>query len=783
MKEVHTINHIPICDQTARDTIANHDHDEKYSNKSHVHDDRYADINHTHKDCVTKETVQNIVNNSIADIPTPDIDLSEYAKKSEIPVRVSQLKNNVYYVTTSELSSKEFQALKTKNKTIIGAINELYDMIIEIKDDVSDIPQTPTTAPCTDVTLTMASLNLIPSQIVDLAAYITPSNCTDKITWTSSNSNVATVTNISEQKVGRIQAVAAGTCTITVKCGKYSDTCLVTVQSSATGSDEVLCTGITLDKTSTVYLYEGQTYQFKATTSPSACTQRTYWLSSNATIASVSSTGLVTAKSPGNAIIMATCGDYTASCEVHVSAETDTIDASYEKIRILTGAYRTMVLTDNEELWSCGHYTEGMLGYEDHNYKDIRQFTKITTGAINDIKEMCGGSAHTILFKENGQFSATGDNEFYQLGKTSNKYDNLVFTNVNTITNIKKIYSNGSSTIVLKNDGTLWGIGVGTSGELGLGTTGNKSSWTQITTNVGNINRIFCGSRSMFMIKNDGTLWACGADDGGKLGLGLNSGDVKSFQKVQITGNIGNALDIKDISFGGNHTVILKNDGTVWGAGWDTGGELGLSNDNLGNRTSFTKLNIDNVKRIQCGSTYTMVLKNDGTLWATGHNDCGQFGLGYTSDESKFIKITMNVDNVVDIACGDSCSFVIKSNGEIWACGDNRYGQLGLNSTTEKILTFTRTNLKMNGSQSAAPIPCESISIDKKEITLSKGNRETLTVTLYPVSTTDTVLWSSDDNSIATVNQDGIVTAVKAGTTFINVHCGNKSDFCKIIVS
>ena len=63
------------------------------------------------------------------------------------------------------------------------------------------------------------------------------------------------------------------------------------------------------------------------------------------------------------------------------------------------------------------------------------------------------------------------------------------------------------------------------------------------------------------MLKNDGTLWGCGRDYEGQLGLGDNS-DRTTFTKITT-----NADDIKSVYCGGYHTFILKNDGTLWGCG------------------------------------------------------------------------------------------------------------------------------------------------------------------------------------------------------------------------
>ena len=80
-------------------------------------------------------------------------------------------------------------------------------------------------------------------------------------------------------------------------------------------------------------------------------------------------------------------------------------------------------------------------------------------------------------------------------------------------------------------------------------------------------------------------------------------------------------------------------------------------------------------------------------------------------------------------------------------------------------------------------IPAESVTIDKESITLTVGASETLTATVRPEGSTDTVVWSSDDPGIATVEPaTGKVTAVSAGNTTITATAGERKDTCAVEV-
>ena len=91
---------------------------------------------------------------------------------------------------------------------------------------------------------------------------------------------------------------------------------------------------------------------------------------------------------------------------------------------------------------------------------------------------------------------------------------------------------------------------------------------------------------------------------------------------------------------------MLKNDGTLWGCGYNDYGQLGLGD--TANRYTFTQIttNIDNIKQIYCGYHYALILENDGTLWGCGYNGYGQLGLGDNTDRNTFIQVATNTDDI-----------------------------------------------------------------------------------------------------------------------------------------
>ena len=161
--------------------------------------------------------------------------------------------------------------------------------------------------PATSITLNVSSLQLEVGEIYDLIETVSPQNTTDAVVWTSSDPDVATV-----DENGIVNAIKAGSASITVTCGTQSATCEVTVTDIAAKSITISPENLTL--------LEGQTSQLSAIVLPENTTNPTVvWTSSNEEVATVAADGTVSALKEGTATITATCGEVSASITVNVT--------------------------------------------------------------------------------------------------------------------------------------------------------------------------------------------------------------------------------------------------------------------------------------------------------------------------------------------------------------------------------------------------------------------------------------------------------------------------------
>ena len=168
--------------------------------------------------------------------------------------------------------------------------------------------------PVSTITVTPTSLSVPEGGSADIRATVAPSNATYLgVSWESSNNDVAIV-----DSNGNIIGVSAGTCTITANAidgSGVSGKCRVTVTPTIPAS------AVTINAKS-VTMLPGQTRELKARIKPTKSTESVQWLSADTSVATVSNTGVVTARGQGNTEIYAISSEtgVETSCEIIVLA-------------------------------------------------------------------------------------------------------------------------------------------------------------------------------------------------------------------------------------------------------------------------------------------------------------------------------------------------------------------------------------------------------------------------------------------------------------------------------
>jgi len=425
---------------------------------------------------------------------------------------------------------------------------------------------------------------------------------------------------------------------------------------------------------------------------------------------------------------------------------------------LAAGESHVAALKSDGTVWSWGRNNFGQLG--DGTEKTVTQkTTPVQAKNMDNVQAIATGSSHTVALKNDGTVWAWGWNIYGQLGDALSEYRDLP-AKVAGLSDVKAVAAGLSYTVALKNDGTVWTWGNNNHGQLGIGTY-TKSSIPMKVTGVSGIKAIEANYSFVLALGNDGTVWAWGENDYGQLGDGTQ---ITRTTPVQVIGKV------QAIANGNKHTIVLKNDGTVWGWGRNNYGQLGNGEKKDSSLTHVQTTGLNNVRAIEASLSYTMALKNDGTVWMWGNNELGKLGIGTSGTyETAPVQVTALGNTVRAIAAGSLHAAAIKNDGTVWAWGNNVYGQLGEGSiNSPRTLPMQVMGLDRIGYFNVYGVAPSSVELTPGAKSLAAGKTFTITPTVFPSNATHkTLTWTSSKPGVASVSSGGRVTAKAAGKTTI----------------
>ncbi|XP_075214336.1 secretion-regulating guanine nucleotide exchange factor-like [Lycorma delicatula] len=249
--------------------------------------------------------------------------------------------------------------------------------------------------------------------------------------------------------------------------------------------------------------------------------------------------------------------------------------------------------------------------------------------------------------------------------------------------NIKCIKGGGGHSLILDNDGHVYGCGLNSSNQLGFSDTNdNVLQFKRIKClDSYKITQISCGWESSFAITEEGHLLVWGSNTYGQLGISTEKNKIiQEPTQLLLSG-------VVQVSSGLRHTAALLDNGQVMISGSGRKGQLGLTRDGftVTHTDYFQRVPfLENIKMVACGQNHTMALTYDCKLYAWGDNKHGQLGGNPMFANSVHSPICIESateylnNNTTDMQAGWTHSVLLSGNGTIINCGRNSYGQLGI---------------------------------------------------------------------------------------------------------
>ena len=285
-------------------------------------------------------------------------------------------------------------------------------------------------------------------------------------------------------------------------------------------------------------------------------------------------------------------------------------------VAVAAGTDFSLALREDGTVWAWGRNTHGQLGLGDLENRTV----PVQIPGIDDaIAIAAGGSSTTgfsLILRADGTVWATGDNGSGQLG-LGDTVDRMVPERVPGLDGVVAIAAGSSShALALREDGTMWGWGTGTSGRLG-----NGLSSTQTLPSQGLLRRVVAiasGTSHGQALTYDGRVWGFGSNTFGQTGTGATA---------VIPAEVSGLRDVVAIRASGNTSFALTANGQLYGWGSGSGGQMGNGTTTSTNSTPVL-VHLSNARLFATGGDHVLAEDAAGVLWAWGRNGSGQLGTG-----------------------------------------------------------------------------------------------------------------------------------------------------------
>ncbi len=458
----------------------------------------------------------------------------------------------------------------------------------------------------------------------------------------------------------------------------------------------------------------------------------------------------------------------------------DTMEILVEP-QVVTSGKHTVMLKVDGTVWCYGIGTNGELGNGTNKNTDQPVQAEFPAGTI--ITKISAGENHCLALDNKGNVWAWGANDYNQLGKIGDIVTRP--TKITELQNIKDIECGTYSSFAIGKSGEVYSWGLNANGEGGIGSYTSKIEINRAL-HITDAIDIKAGKNHTMILRSTGEVYVTGSNLYGELGIArgvvrsestlgstLSQAEQVNFAEQNLLGAGGSINKVKQftkvegldkvvaISAGDSNNTVLTTKGEIYSWGSNIYKELGVGSTNAHLDIPTKVIGLNNIKYIDGGKGYTLAIDSENNVYEIGLNSSGELGDNSNINANTYKKLT-TISEVIQLSAGNGYTMFLKEDGTVWACGDYTHGDRDIKSKTKSIIPVqvgndetglekTEITIEVNGSAEIADNCAYEFNLIKLEENLA-----------------DSLDFNSLKEEIATVNESGLVTGRRVGTTRVN---------------
>lgn len=330
------------------------------------------------------------------------------------------------------------------------------------------------------------------------------------------------------------------------------------------------------------------------------------------------------------------------------------------------------------DLWTWGRNNQGQLGQVPQNagvpapVHEPRRYVALSSSGD-----------HTLALTDAGEVWAFGRNAEGQLGDGTTN-DSFLPVRVGDLTGVTLVVAGTLHSLAYRDgDATLWAWGSNSSGQLARGPEVARSL-TPVKIDIpAPLAAVASGSIHSLILTKEGAVYAWGPNEYGQLG----TGDTAERRAPALVPLPERAIAV---GAGGSHSAaVLASEGRVYTWGWNVFGQLGRGfqgTPGAGEPVPAPVPSVTGAAAVSLGDLHCLVRTADGHVWAWGYNTEGQVGNGEATPAYTGVlaPVLIDIEQVRSLDAGGLHSIAVKTNGEVWAWGNNQFAAVGNNSRADQ---------------------------------------------------------------------------------------------------